>query len=462
MIRVILPLLSTLEIVWSGKTPFAKCEVEDDKLTKGRKRHVVVVGGGILGTSAAYFLSRSTNDAANFSHDGVASNLKVTLLEKEMSIASGATGLSAGTLYSVGKPKLINSSDTAEYSILDISSRFYKFINDFAEGGINYDMCGCLTLAFTEEESKYAKEMYDEEVNMIEDKNNLQWLASSDIEKILPGYMSGGNVKSAVFARQGGQVNPKEACHYLADIIKGKDNVDIYEDCEVVSIVKTYNIEGKCVYKLSTKDGTVFVADQVILTTGAAVDKLLPENQKLGVIPVKGQMAVSDIDTDADADTNLKFPVVYYNESYFTWKDNTTEPPELTHVKGKRITRHAYGRKGLDGRYYFGGDRFLPRNDNDYEVNEKLLKELLDKKVYSIMPKLRHHFESPQSGSWAGLMPFSKDGAPTIDKVDDDGLFVCSGFGGEGIMLGPGSALFLASWIKTGIRPVELEAYAKR
>jgi hypothetical protein len=93
----------------------------------------------------------------------------------------------------------------------------------------------------------------------------------------------------------------------------------------------------------------------------------------------------------------------------------------LTHVNGKRVARHAYGCQGPDGRYYFGGDRVMADADNSgYQVNDKVINDILDGKVLRAVPGLRAAFALDVAGtrsSWVEPMPFSLSPSPVVDSL---------------------------------------------
>jgi glycine/D-amino acid oxidase-like deaminating enzyme len=158
-----------------------------------------------------------------------------------------------------------------------------------------------------------------------------------------------------------------------------------------------------------------------------------------------------------------KMPVVYWFESYHAWSTKHTFPHHMTHDENfGRVTRHAYGKRSPSGNLFFGGDRFFPDHDADYEVNNKALDELFKKKIYPSLPSLSKFFSHDEAGSWAGIMPFSKDGYATIDCLDGEGLFVATGFGASGIMDAPGAMFFLADWLRGNEKHPYLKKFEKR
>jgi glycine/D-amino acid oxidase-like deaminating enzyme len=74
-----------------------------------------------------------------------------------------------------------------------------------------------------------------------------------------------------------------------------------------------------------------------------------------------------------------------------------------------------------------------------------------------VLPLLR---ELPIKRSWAGLMPFSLDGAPLIGKIRQRrNLYIVSGLASSGFGRGPMAGKLLADYLHTGHpHPVIAEA----
>jgi len=87
------------------------------------------------------------------------------------------------------------------------------------------------------------------------------------------------------------------------------------------------------------------------------------------------------------------------------------------------------------------------------QVNRSCVEEVFQQ-VQEIYPNVA--ILGKTGGEWAGLMPFSVDGKPLVGSLKGvserfDGLWIAGGFGGEGMMLGPGVAKQLAVCIRTEI-----------
>src|SRR5215467_3349278 len=76
-----------------------------DNNTNNTTTEILIIGGGITGTSTAYFLSQSGHD--------------VTLLERS-ELASEASGLNAGTLWQIGWGSSPDLSTTLSVGGLEI------------------------------------------------------------------------------------------------------------------------------------------------------------------------------------------------------------------------------------------------------------------------------------------------------------------------------------------------------
>ncbi len=167
------------------------------------------------------------------------------------------------------------------------------------------------------------------------------------------------------------------------------------------------------------------------------------------IVPVRGQMWATDSLPPS------VFQTMSSAESAHAWSiddgaDDIT-PPELTHKDGARVTRHLYGRQRRSGEIIFGGDRQMTgcartAEHTGIEVNKGHASEVLP--MLSGLPIAR---------TWAGLMPFSMDGAPIIGSVPSrENLYIVSGLASSGFGRGPMAGKLLADYIHTGHRPQAL------
>jgi glycine/D-amino acid oxidase-like deaminating enzyme len=118
------------------------------------------------------------------------------------------------------------------------------------------------------------------------------------------------------------------------------------------------------------------------------------------------------------------------------------------------LTRHLYGRQTRAGEIIFGGDRQLVGYN---KVPDSAGIAVNRVHAAEVLPLLR---ELPIKRSWAGLMPFSLDGAPLIGKIPQrSNLYIVSGLASSGFGRGPMAGKLLADYLHTGHpHPVLAEA----
>jgi sarcosine oxidase subunit beta len=167
---------------------------------------------------------------------------------------------------------------------------------------------------------------------------------------------------------------------------------------------------------------------------------------RIPIVPVRGQMWA----------TPSVPPAIFHTlssaESARHWaRDHGADgqqPPDLTHRRGRRVTRHLYGRQTRGGEIIFGGDRELVGYDKTpdpggIEANRRHAAEVIP--FVATLPIAR---------TWAGLMPFSLDGKPLIGRLPGPGgLYIVSGLASSGFGRGPMAGKLLADCVHSGKMP---------
>merc|ERR1712150_79880 len=217
-------------------------------------------------------------------------------------------------------------------------------------------------------------------------------------------------------------------------------------------------------------DEKMIKVDAVVIAAGAWCEYLgLLADVNIPVIPVIGIMwstaphTVSRVNSLIGSVESDVFWSSEQSEQDLDDGENIT-PPRTTHLNrwnsgekfSSRQTRHLYGKHTEDGRFIFGGDRIphpahrpgllhplprLPENSDSITVNREHAAEVL--------PLLK---DLPIERTWAGIMPFSKDGLPIVGRINTkvgakSNLYVCTGMGGSGFSLGPMAGKLLADQI---------------
>ena len=127
--------------------------------------------------------------------------------------------------------------------------------------------------------------------------------------------------------------------------------------------------------------------------------------------------------------------------------------PNLTHINGRRVCRHLYGRQNAAGEIIFGGDRhaigFVRRVEPESIATNKA-------QATEVLPFLIEH---PIAREWSGFMPFPRDGKPLIGRLPHaENAFIVSGLASSGFGRGPMAAKLLADCIASGSADAVLAA----
>merc|ERR1712071_667550 len=100
-----------------------------------------------------------------------------------------------------------------------------------------------------------------------------------------------------------------------------------------------------------------------------------------------------------------------------------------------------------------GGRKLIEDSDSSESMHE-----IEPLETESILKKARFVFDGLEDfvadQVYTGIMPFTEDKKVMIDREED--VWTINGMASSGIMHGPGLAKFVAEWVKSGDKPVEL------
>lgn len=378
---------------------------------------VIIIGGGIVGASAAFHLAQHGRN--------------VTLLERG-EIASEASGVNAGGIGALGWG---NVPDLESYLTMG-SLQIFRNLQLELGYDIEFRASGGLQVIQTQEQYVYARDR----VLALQPRGYTLDLLTIDQARSIEPELNPGLYGAMHFPLRG-QADPVKATRAFAAAAAHR-GANILTGREVTGISST----TAGTYRVACS-GETYEARQLILAAGAWCG---PLGEMLGVripiVSVRGQMWA----------TQPLPPRVYYSlssaESYAHWSrepgsDDAT-PPELTHVGGRRVTRHLYGRQNRDGEIIFGGDRELA--GYDYTVDAGGV-EVNFGHASEVLPLLQ---DLSISRTWSGMMPFSLDGRPIIGKIPHlDEVYIVSGLASSGFGRGPMAGKLIADYVHTGHRP---------
>ena len=378
---------------------------------------VIVIGGGIAGTSAAYFL-------ASYGR-------RVTLLERG-EIASEASGVNAGGIGAYGWGHAPNLESHLTMGSLQI----FRALQLDMGYDIEFRASGALQAIQTPVQYEHSRD----NVQLLKSRGHtVDLLPTADARAIEPELNP--ELLGAVHFPLRAQADPVKATRAFADAAR-REGADVLTGREVTAIAP---LPGGG-YRIDCR-GESHTARQLVLAAGAWCG---PLGQMLGlripVIPVRGQMWA----------TEPLNPRVFHSisgaESPTHWSaapgNGPETPPELTHLRGRRVTRHLYGRQTRDGEVIFGGDREMAGYDKSVDAAGVESNFGHAREVLPFLGGLSI------SRTWAGLMPFSLDGRPIIGQLPGmENLYVVTGLASSGFGRGPMAGKLIADYVHTGHRP---------
>ncbi len=378
---------------------------------------VIIIGGGIAGTSAAFHLAEHGRS--------------VILLERG-AIASEASGVNAGGIGALGWGNVPDLESHLTMGSLQIFKRLQLELGY----DIEFRASGGLQTIQTVEQYEFARDR----VLSLKSRGYVAELLTVNEARAIEPELS-PTLKGAMYFPLRGQADPVKSTRAFADAASDQGAV-ILKDREVFDI--TQSADG--VHHVVCTQGT-FQARHLVLAAGAwcgPLGRMLGVN--IPVVPVRGQMWA----------TEPLPPRVFHGisgaESYAWWSGNPGAgpgtPPELTHLGDHRVTRHLYGRQTRDGEVIFGGDRQLVGYDPTVDAGGV---ETNFAHTAEILPFLQG---ASISRAWSGLMPFSLDGKPIIGKIAQrESLYIVTGLASSGFGRGPMAGKLIADYLHTGHRP---------
>jgi len=358
---------------------------------------VVVVGGGIMGTSAAYFLATETD--------------RDVLLVEQNEIASGSTGDSSAILRHHYGPKEIYAR-TAWWShrfyrefhertgehLAHADSPLVRFGVDGTPAGEYADAGADVLASLDVPVTRYGADELDEQYPMLE-LEGIDFAVSDDAA----GYSDGTDAAGG-FARAAQDAG--------ATVVTGVAVEDVA-------------VEDDAVAGVETSDGTV-AAETVVVAAGPWTPRLM---DRLGV----------DVPLERTREQILVLePPESFAEAY----------PDLVPTSG-----------APGGDWYmradFGGGVLLATHHTDETVDpdrydgtpdQETILDLLDE-LEAFAPELA---DARIKGQYCGVYTTTPDQDFVVDSVGPDGCFVACGFSGHGFKHGPAIGRILTDLVTTG------------
>jgi len=362
----------------------------------------VVVGGGCIGASVAFHLTRR--------------GLSVVLLEKGH-VASGATGHS-GALVRQPYESLVGIR-LARRS-LEFFQRFERetgFLCDFRNTGF---LSGARTKDLEAFEALF-KLLAGEGVKV-------ERLSAREAMDLEPG-LDASDYAAVVHDPDAGYADPiATAAGFAAAATRG--GATILEDTAAQGIV----VQGDAVAGVRVRGGHRIASERIVLAAGNWTPGLArPLGVRLPIGFIRGDVAI------------LRRPVGFRNTPriHFDFYNGTYSRPE--------------GDKDMLVGYMRTDPRKTVRR---HELTDDSIRTST---VRGLRTRLSKRFpamaRAQPRGGWAGVYDVTPDRYPVVDRVGPRGLYVAAGLSGHGFKLSPELGRLVAAYVTEARRPADLETF---
>ncbi len=366
----------------------------------------VIVGGGVIGTSIAYYLSKK--------------GIKPILLERD-DLASGSSGACDIDIILQSKNPGIHLQLAME------SAKMYKTLADELDFNIEYETCGGMILIENEEQLKVMRDFVKRQKAIGLQVKLLDLKEASEIQPGLSPHLVG-----ATYSPQDAHVNPMKLCQAFAKAAK-ELGTEVYLNTGVLDI----RLEKGKVKSVITSKGEV--QTKTVINAAGVYAPMIGEmvGLSLPIKPRRGQIIVTEpVPKLVMADVLCaKYIVAKYNPKLIEESDN----PETRLGVGLSLSQTH------DGQILIGATReFVGYNKN---TTHEALRAIL-RNATRLVPALKsiHAIRS-----FAGLRPYTPDGLPLLGQVEGiQGFIIAAGHEGDGIALSPVTGRIISELIVDG------------
>lgn len=361
---------------------------------------VIVVGGGIMGASSAFFLRRRGKS--------------VTLIERAL-VGQQASGTNFGNVRRQGR--YLSQISLANRSRA-IWGKLKELIGDDVEFLPSGHIRVCYDPAQIEELDAYAQQA--KELGL-----ELEILTGQQIRSRFPFFSD--KVAGGSYAPLDGHANPRLVAPAFARAAV-REGVQLFENTEIVQVEK----DGED-FRVTSADGQVFKAPALLITAGAWGSTLSSQfGEPVPIVSRGPHMAVTE-----PVPYSLK-PVV----GVFTKVEAET-------IYFRQITR---------GNIILGGSTRGPASIETCRaaaMPQSTLKQI--HYFPQLVPALRH---LNIIRVWSGVEGYLPDSLPVMGPSHKvSGLFYAFGFCGAGFQVGPGVGDVMAELIDTGSTSTPIEPF---
>lgn len=363
---------------------------------------VVIIGGGIMGSSAAFFLSRRGRS--------------VTLLESGL-IGQQASGTNFGNTRRQGRP-------LDQLPLANRASDIWQRSKELLGSDIKYLESGHLRICYRDRpETAAAFEQY-----ALDAKHcglELETFSGAMLRKRFP--FLGGDVLAGSYSARDGHANPRLVSPAFGRAAV-REGARVFENTSVISVEKC----GED-FRILSEDGQLFRAPVLLIAAGAWSDTLAAKfGDSIPLTSFAPTMSVTE-------------PVTY------------SILPSVGVTTSKKI-EDVYFRQIPRGNVIIGGSTRAPAYPDirrAYVEPQNTLNQL--QQIRRLAPALAR---LKIIRVWSGVEGYLPDSQPILGPSDHvSGLYYAFGFSGAGFQIAPGVGDMLAELIDTGTTDISLDPY---
>jgi len=350
---------------------------------------VAVIGGGIVGSATAYYLSES--------------GLDTVIIEKN-DIASGTSSRCDGNITIVDKDPGFDS----EMSL--VSQELMLELNDKLSIPFEYRAHGSILVCDNEEEMEAAKDWVKTQ-NEAGLKFNV--LDEKDIREESPFFAE--DIPGGLECETDSLINPYLFCYSLIDKAEKDYGLTVRTQAEVKNITR----EEKG-FTIETAKGNIF-AEKVVNAAGVwapFIGKML--DLDIPIVPRKGHILVG----------SRNEPVMLRNVMEFGYLMNKFGRERIA---DKRTTEHGVAlvlEPTESQNFLIGSSRQFVGYDSSIDIQ---VVHTIAKRALRFFPKM-NDFHIIRS--YTGFRPYTEDHLPIVSPVEEiPGFFIAAGHEGDGISL---------------------------
>ena len=363
---------------------------------------VMIVGGGLMGASTAFFLRRL--------------GISVTLIESDL-VGRQASGTNFGNVRRQGRP-------VHQLALANRALEIWRTANSLLGADVEYLQSGHIRVCYRDRPENLAKmEEYADQARPA--GLDLEILSGNALRDRFPFF--GPDVLAGSYSALDGHANPRLAAPAFARAAQ-KLGAQIFENTRIAHITKAGTD-----FVATAPDGRAFTAPVLLITAGAWAGELSAQFEEPVKLTARGPtMSVTE-------------PVPYAIAPAV----GVMTPLEVETVYFRQVAR---------GNIVIGGSTrgpALPDLYRSYVKPQNTLTQL--QQIRRLAPALGR---LNIIRVWTGIEGYMDDSLPVMGaSATTSGLFYAFGFSGSGFQIGPGVGQTMAELIATGATPIDLSPY---